>query len=67
MYYKAEVPLGVFFRLSKLFSEMRVAKLTIESHRQRLRHTHTPWLTLGRENEASLSSEAWGRRRWAGF
>lgn len=40
------------------FSEVPVAKFTIDSHRQRLRHTHIPWLTLGRENEASLSSEA---------
>ena len=67
MYYKAEVSLGVFFRSSKLFSEVPVAKFTIDSHRQRLRHTHIPWLTLGRENEASLSSEAPGCRRWAGF
>lgn len=62
-----EIPLGVFFRSRKLFSELPVAKLTIDSHRQRLRHTHIPWLTLGRENEASLDSEAWGCRRWAEF
>lgn len=52
-----------FLGSSKLFSEVPVAKFTIDSHRQRLRHTHIPWLTLGRENEASPSS---ARHRAAG-